>query len=178
MEPTRALDALLEVVPIVLAALFLASGATKMGSPSAATNALVELLRLPSVRAGAVVRLLGAAEVAAGTMVTGILFPRAGYALALILGLAITVAGGWASISGRKIECGCFGTRKSQPLGWRNVVFGLGIIAMSGALRLQGYSGDEQRTLLAGLTVALVWTLVTHRGLLAAPWRNFTLQEV
>lgn len=163
----------------MLAALFLTSGPTKIGSPSAATKVLVELLAMPSARASAMVRLLGAAEVAAGTMVTGILFPKAGYALALILGLAITVAGAWASITGRKIECGCFGTRKSQPLGWRNVTFGLGIVAMSGVLGLHGHSGgDEQRTLLAGLALALVWTLVAHRGLLAAPWQNFTLQEV
>lgn len=46
------------------------------------------------------------------------LFP---YLLVAILAVAFACAGGWALVTGRRIECGCFGSSRGRPLGWRQL---------------------------------------------------------
>jgi Methylamine utilisation protein MauE len=46
------------------------------------------------------------------------LFP---YLLVAILAVAFACAGGWAIVTGRRIECGCFGSPRGRPIGWRQL---------------------------------------------------------
>ncbi|MBA0126457.1 DoxX family membrane protein [Haloechinothrix sp. YIM 98757] len=173
-----------EVLRVALAVSFFWSGSAKLGSPGAARRAMDEV---PFVRKGTRLATYSLAtfEVAAAVLIASPLVPALGYIATLLLATGIVVVSTWVIVTRRNISCGCFGSRQSKPLGWKNLFFGLGIVFASLFLLFGhgwGWSssgtGDELARLVVMATAALVGTMARHADLISRPWQNFNLRGV
>jgi uncharacterized membrane protein YphA (DoxX/SURF4 family)/peroxiredoxin len=145
-------DVTLLAIRLVLAAVFLLSGATKLVDPAGTRQALRDF-GLPSALAGPVAPLLPGIEL----VTAGALFPAslAWYGAWGALGLlAVFLAAiGGAMARGRRPNCHCFGQLRSAPVGWLTV-FRNGVLAACAgwlASRGHGHSGPELWTWAASL---------------------------
>src|ERR1700749_765305 len=108
--------AIVVLAKLLLAAIFITAGLTKISDPAAARRTLTEF-GVPEWLSAVCAVCLPIAEVAAGAgLISGqYSWYAAGAAVAL---LAIFVAGiSAALLRGRRPECNCFGQLHSQPIG-------------------------------------------------------------
>lgn len=167
---------------ICLAALFLWSGASKLGSPTGAATAIAALTRLAGASAQRTAMALGGVEAATGLLLLTPPLMRIGSILALSLGTFILVASTYVLRSKQSIGCGCFGTRSTQPIGWKNSLAGC-LILVSALLLLYidevtSLSRATDPFLSVGIACAvlLVGLEVRNVDLLRRPLANFTLR--
>ena len=127
-------------VGALLAGLLLCAGAAKLAVPAHLSRAIGHLV--PGVRARAVLlaRLVAATEIGTALALSVPSAREAGAVAGMALGAVFAAAGAAAAIRGLGSPCGCFGRAGGRPLGMRNAVFGLVVVALS-ALLLQDDSG-------------------------------------
>ncbi len=159
-------DVTLLAVRLLLAAVFLLSGATKLVDPAGVRQALRDFGLAPLL-ARPVAPLLPYLEiVTAGALIpTTLAWYGAWGALALLT--AFVSAIGIAMARGRRPNCHCFGQLQSVPVGWRTLLRNIVLAAGAGWLtsRGRGHSGPELWTWFAGLdshgrNVAIVFGIV------------------
>jgi peroxiredoxin len=129
---------------LLLAAIFLLAGSTKLVDPAGSRKALRDF-GLPSALARPMVLLLPLLEI----LVAAALIPNEaawlGACVALGL-LALFVVGvAVAMIRGRKPDCHCFGQLHSEPVGWQTLVRNAVLAAVAGLVVAWGrqYAGPE-----------------------------------
>jgi peroxiredoxin/uncharacterized membrane protein YphA (DoxX/SURF4 family) len=138
---------------LLLAAVFLLAGATKLIDPRGTRRALRDF-GLPRMLATPMVLLLPLLElaVAAALIPTSLAWYGAWGALALLAVFLLAV--GVAMLRGRKPDCHCFGQIHSAPVGWqtlvRNVVLAAGAFAL--IYRGPGRAGPDVWTWIATLS--------------------------
>ena len=122
---------------LLLAAVFLLAGVTKLASRQGTRNTLIDF-GLPSRLASIFAILLPVAELA----VTFLLIPRSvawwGATGALILLVLFTVAIAVNLARGRKPACHCFGQLHSAPIGWSTVARNVILAAVAGFVMWHG----------------------------------------
>jgi peroxiredoxin len=159
-------DSTLLAVRLLLAAVFLLSGATKL-MDLAGTHQALRDFGLPAMLARPMALLLPWLElITAGVLVpTTLAWYGAWGALALLT--VFLGAIGIAMARGRRPNCHCFGQLHSAPVGWQTVLRNIVLAACAGWLtsRGRGHSGPELWTWFAGLdrhgrNVAIVFGIV------------------
>lgn len=122
---------------LLLAAVFLLAGATKLVDPVGSRKALRDF-GLPSALARPMVVLLPVLElaVAAALIPTSLAWYGAWGALALLTVFLIAV--GIAMVRGRKPNCHCFGQLHSAPVGWPTLIRNGVLAACAGWLASRG----------------------------------------
>lgn len=127
---------------IVLFAVFLLAGATKLADPRGSRKAFRDF-GLPMALAKPMVLLLPLVEliVAAALLPVSLAWYGAWGALAL-LGVFL-IATGVAMVRGRKPDCHCFGQLHSAPVGWQTVVRNVVLAAAAGWLVSRGPAAPE-----------------------------------
>jgi len=171
-----------EVLGVVLASVFLWSGAAKAATPARLTDALTSLLGVGQ-RTGHVATVgFANLELAAAAL---LLFAPAAMvttALSAALGLSILGTSLYVLTTGRALTCGCFGSLSSKPIGWSNAAFGAAVVVMSlapvllwrsSAITDLGASAFSFGRVAAVACLVPLGLLVTHRRLLLAPLSNF-----
>ena len=143
----------------VLAGTLLCAGAAKMAVPVHLGRALGGLLPALGPRAVRLVRAVAAAEIATAVALSVPAARGIGATAAAVLGAAFAIVGGVAA--GRRTDspCGCFGRARGNPLGVRNVVFGLAVVAGAALLltdRSGGWSDHDGLPALAAAAVTLL----------------------
>lgn len=129
---------------LLLAAIFLLAGSTKVVDPAGSRKALRDF-GLPSALAGPMVLLLPLLEI----LIAAALIPNetawfgACGALALLAFFVIGVTA--AMVRGRKPDCHCFGQLHSEPVGWQTLVRNAVLAAVAGLVVAWGrqYAGSE-----------------------------------
>ena len=127
----RAVDGLGYLCALVLAAVFVRSGSSKLAHPQRTARSFTAL-GVPA--AGVVARIVGPLELALAVLLISL--PRAGGVVALAL------LGGFSAVlvravrSGSTAPCNCIGSSKAKPVSWadiaRNAMLGLlGIAALA-----------------------------------------------
>jgi peroxiredoxin/uncharacterized membrane protein YphA (DoxX/SURF4 family) len=137
---------------LLLAAIFLLAGATKLVDPVGSRKALRDF-GLPSILARPLVVLLPALElaVAAALIPIGIAWYGACGALALLS--AFLVATAIAMLRGRRPDCHCFGQLHSAPVGWPTLIRNSALAACAGWVIWKGrlHAGPDLWAWLASL---------------------------
>ena len=153
----------------LFAGTLLCAGAAKLAVPAHLGRALGGLL--PAVRARAVplVRLVATAEIATAVALSVPATRDVGATAAAALGAAFAIVGAVAAGRRTRSPCGCFGRAQGKPLGVRNVVFGLVVIA--GAVLLLadgsgGWSGQDALPVLAAAAVTLLLAAWLYRDMI------------
>jgi peroxiredoxin len=137
---------------LLLAAVFLLAGATKLIDPRGTRRALRDF-GAPRIFATPMVLLLPLFEIA----VAAALVPRSlawyGAWGALVLLAVFLLAVGIAMVRGRKPDCHCFGQIHSAPVGWQTLARNVILAACAGWLIYRGpeESGPDVWTWIAGL---------------------------
>ena len=153
---------------LLLAAVFLLAGATKLIDPRGTRRALGDF-GLPGAIARPMMLLLPLLEiaVAAALIPVGLAWYGAWGALALLA--AFLVAVGLAMLRGQKPDCHCFGQIHAAPVGWQTLLRNIVLAAGAGVLiyRGPGKSAQEIRAWIAGLS-ATEQKMVFVAGLAAA----------
>lgn len=124
----------------VLAGLLLCAGTAKFAVPAHLARAINDLVPSAGTRAVLLARLVAALEIGTALALSVPEMRIAGAAAAAVLGATFAAAGAVAAVRGVRAPCGCFGRAGDRPLGVRNVVFGLVLVALS-ALLLRDRSG-------------------------------------
>ena len=161
------MDVALLLARLLLAAVFMVAGATKLADREGSRRALVEF-GVPSPLASPLAVLLPLAEVA----VAAALIPAAtawwGAAGALVLLLLFVAAIAANLARGRKAECHCFGQLHSEPAGWKTLARNGVLAAVAGFVVWWGYDGAGPSAVgwLAGLSGAQVAGLVVGLAVL------------
>jgi peroxiredoxin len=137
---------------LLLAAVFLLSGATKLVDPVGLRKALRDF-GVPAALAPAMLLLLPVLElaVAAALIPTRVAWYGACGALALLL--AFLLAAGVAMLRGRRPDCHCFGQLHSTPVGWGLLIRNTVLAACAGWVLSRGqfHSGLSLWTWLGSL---------------------------
>jgi uncharacterized membrane protein YphA (DoxX/SURF4 family) len=111
---------------IVLGAVLLVSGVTKLASPERWSDQARELLAIP-----AVARVLPVVEVVLGALlIVGWHRRLTAVAVAMLL-IAFTVLLVVRIGQGRRPPCACFGTWSSAPIGWSHVARNAGLLVLA-----------------------------------------------
>jgi methylamine dehydrogenase accessory protein MauD len=138
---------------LLLAAVFILAGATKLIDPRGTRRALRDF-GVPRMLATPMVLLLPLLElaVAAALIPTSLAWYGAWGALALLAVFLLAV--GIAMLRGRKPDCHCFGQIHSAPVGWQTLVRNVVLAAGAGALiyRGPGRAGPDVWTWIATLS--------------------------
>jgi peroxiredoxin/uncharacterized membrane protein YphA (DoxX/SURF4 family) len=129
---------------LLLAAVFLLAGASKLVDPLGFRKAL-RGFGLPAALARPMVVLLPVLEIAVATALIPARLAWYGARGALMLLTGFIVAVGIAMIRGRKPDCHCFGQLHSSPVGWQTLVRNGLLAALAGwlASRNQGSLGPD-----------------------------------
>jgi peroxiredoxin len=137
---------------LLLAAIFLLAGATKLVDPAGSRKALRDF-GLPSALARPMVLLLPLIEI----LVAVALIPNetawigacGALGLLALFVIGVTVA----MVRGRKPDCHCFGQLHSEPVGWQTLVRNVVLTAVAGLVVAGGrhYTGQEPWAWVAGL---------------------------
>jgi uncharacterized membrane protein YphA (DoxX/SURF4 family)/peroxiredoxin len=137
---------------LLLAAVFLLAGATKLIDPRGTRRALRDF-GLPSMIATPMVLLLPLLEIAVAVALVPASLAWYGAWGALALLAIFMLAVGIAMLRGRKPDCHCFGQIHSAPVGWQTLVRNVVLAAGAGALiyRGPGQSGPDVWTWIATL---------------------------
>ena len=139
-------------VRLLLAAVFLLAGATKLVDPVGLRKALQDF-GLPSMLARPAVALLPVFELAVAAALVLTSFAWYGACGALALLTAFLIAAGIAMLRGRRPDCHCFGQLYSAPVGWptliRNSILAACAVWVIGEGRL--HSGPDLWAWLASL---------------------------
>ena len=145
-------DLTLLAVRLLLAAVFLLSGAAKLVDPAGTRQALRDF-GLPSVVAKPMVALLPCLELATALALIFSSLAWYGACGALMLLAMFLAAIGIAMVRGRRPNCHCFGQLHSAPIGSTTVLRNAVLAAAAGwlASRGDGHSGPELWTWFASL---------------------------
>lgn len=123
MTPAELLTEIaVEVILLSAGSLLLYVGAAKLARP-APIRLTISQLGLSDRSTVALAAALGLIELVGGFMVLGV---RGGISALWVAGLGISFGGigAWAALTGRSIECNCFGSPTSgSRLGWRQVAY-------------------------------------------------------
>jgi len=137
---------------LLLAAVFLLAGATKLIDPRGTRRALRDF-GLPAMLAQPMVLLLPLLEIAVAVLLvpTAVAWYGAWGALGLLSIFLLAV--GVAMLRGRKPDCHCFGQIHSAPVGWQTVIRNLVLATVAVGLiyRGPGQSGPDVWTWIATL---------------------------
>lgn len=141
---------------VALAAFLFMSAGAKAASPRGATSALIGL-GLERRLAGVAVGVATSVEATAATAI--VLWPDALLAQVLCVTLfgLFGMAGVFALLSGRKIECGCMGSLYRSALGWPQLAQ-FALVAFTIALMGRDPPGWDLSTAVAVLLALLVAT--------------------
>lgn len=160
-----------------LALVFVATGLAKLPQTQSFESAVTNYRLLPTIFSRPIALWLPRAELGAGVLLAlGILLVPVAFLLALLL-LAFSVAVGINLLSGREMDCGCFGGASPQKMTWFTVARNLGLTAMAlgvsttppSALALWPGPGTGGATVGAGAALAMLiasTSLVALLGLL------------
>jgi peroxiredoxin len=146
---------LLLLVRVLLAAVFLVAGLSKVGDLAGSRRALRDF-GIPSVLVSPLGVVLPVVELALAVA----LLPRAsawwGAVGALVLLLAFMVGIGVSVSKGRTPDCHCFGRLHSEPVGWRTVARNAVLVVLAALVVWHGRSdpGASAVAWLGGLTAA------------------------
>jgi Methylamine utilisation protein MauE len=146
-------------VGALLAGTLLCAGAAKTAVPAHLGRALGGLLPAVGARAVPLVRVVAAAEIATAVALSVPAAREVGATAAAVLGAAFAIVGAIAAGRRTGSPCGCFGRAQGKPLGVRNVVFGLAVVAGAALLLTDpsgGWSGHEGLPALGAATVTLL----------------------
>jgi peroxiredoxin/uncharacterized membrane protein YphA (DoxX/SURF4 family) len=158
------MDALLLAARLILAAVFVVSGVSKLFDLSGSQSAM-RAFGVPErfTRAGGIA--LPIAEIVIGVLLIPISTARWGALLALIL-LAVFIAGISYSLSrGRKFDCHCFGQLTSSEIGPTTLIRNAALAVLAAFVAVSGFANDN-----VGLTLTEVF-----QGLSAFEWVMLTI---
>jgi uncharacterized membrane protein HdeD (DUF308 family) len=163
-------DFILPAANTVAAALLLNSGIAKTVNLRPPRRAVEEIVPvLDGAIVGAVLRVAAIVEVAvAATLPVAPLRVSAAIAASL-LGVSFVVLGLLGIARHSKAPCGCFGTSGRRPLGWLNVVLGLGLAAVS-PVNLAWSPGERYPV------ATLLWTSIMSIALCVYTRRELVVQ--
>jgi methylamine dehydrogenase accessory protein MauD len=155
------MEAVLLVVRLLLASVFVVAGTAKLLDLAGSRRALTDF-GMPVSLAGPVGFLLPLAELAVALFLIPASTAWWGAVGALVLLLLFVVGIGVNLARGRKPECHCFGQLHSEPAGWNTLVRNGILAAVAGFVVWQGYDGAGLSAVawLAGLSTAQVVSLV------------------
>ena len=174
------------VSDVLVAALLILAGVSKLYSPQHLRRALMELFPGPISRPiGRTVRPLALVEIAGGCGLLAL--PSRPFAAGVVVGLGVAflIAGVLGVLRGSTLACGCFAGPGGKPLGWRNVLAGLALAVLAGLNLLVPYSSPVHRDsaelstiCTAVLTVLLACWL--HRTMIREllPWPSTHIRVV
>lgn len=115
------------LLQFALGTLYLTAGASKLASPAPLGRAMRELspFTLAPRHWDAIARGIAVLEIvlAFGLALTWIFAP----VVSLLFGVAVVAFSVRAVFGGYRVNCGCFGHSKGQPMGWRNIMLGVAI---------------------------------------------------
>lgn len=176
MQATGGLAAALDVLSLLVAAVFLAAGIGKLMSPSGAAMFIRSLLTVSSINARRIVRTVAIVEL--GTVILLALDDGqlAGHVMALLLGLGIIGVTVRSAATGTRTSCGCFGTSDVTEIGPIHGLIGA-VIAASSFAHIStetelDWDGDARWALLASF--ALIVTMTHSRNQLKGPWAGLS----
>src|SRR5215204_7368054 len=134
------MDTVLLIARLILAAVFVVAGATKLANRAGTKQTLVDF-GTPAVLATPLAVLLPLAELTTATVLVPTPTAWWGALGALALLLLFMVAIGINLARGRKPECHCFGQLHSAPAGWKTLTRNGALAALAGFVVWQGYNG-------------------------------------
>ena len=134
------MDTVLLIARLILAAVFVVAGATKLANRAGTKQTLVDF-GTPAVLATPLAVLLPLAELTTATVLVPTPTAWWGAIGALALLLLFIVGIGINLARGHKPECHCFGQLHSAPAGWSTLVRNGALAALAGFVVWQGYDG-------------------------------------
>jgi len=160
---------------LVIAAALLVAGASKLAGPRRFASSLGEVFGLARVTRNGLARTVAAAELIAAFMLASAWSVTLGLALTALVGAGIVVFVLIAMSRGSTAPCGCFGESGSRPIGVRNLLAGVGLLAGAIILPLLPVAGATPLPPLTALTsvIALLAVMVRDRARLLAPFRHY-----
>jgi hypothetical protein len=176
VQATGGIAAGLDVLSLMVAAVFLAAGIGKSISPSGAASFIQSLLSVSSTDARWIARAVAIVElgtVAFLTLADGLLV---GHVLALLLGLGIVAVTVRSAATGARPSCGCFGTSDVTKIGPIHGLAGAAIAASSFAHIVAEtdveWDADARLALLASLVIVV--TMAQSWSRLKGPWAGLS----
>jgi hypothetical protein len=175
-------DWVLLAVNTIAASLLLNSGIAKTVAPGPPGRAVAEIV--PAVDRAvieAVVRGAAFAEIAVAAALPFRTLRLPGAVAVSLLGASFVVLGLLGAARHSKAPCGCFGTSRTRPLGWLNVVLGLVLAAVYPVNAVWSPGGDYPvSTLLSTSILSLALCVYMRRelvGQLLVPRRRASAES-
>lgn len=157
---------------LAIATALLVAGAAKLASPRPFAFAVAEVFGWTRRSGVVLARTVAAVELTSAFLIATGAMAGAAPILAGLVGTGIVVFALAAMRRGSTAPCGCFGESGGRPLGVRNLLAGLGLLA--GAVILPTYPATAPAGLMLPLTAvsALLAVMVRDRARLLAPFRH------
>jgi hypothetical protein len=162
-----------DVGRLAIAAVLMIAGSSKLASPRPFAAGLSQVFGWR--QAIGVARAVAAVELTAAFLLAAAWAVTAGLALSGLVGAGVVVFVAVALRRGARMPCGCFGESSSRPIGARNLLAGVGLLAGSVLLLAMPEKGTAAAEVTLPLTaaIALVTVMARDRARLLAPFRRY-----
>jgi hypothetical protein len=163
-----------DVGRMAIAVTLLVGGASKLVSPRPLATSLGQAYALTRPVGTWAARIVATVELVAALLLAGAWAVVIGLALTAMVGAGIVLHSTIAIRRGATAPCGCFGESGGRPIGIRNLLAGVALLAVAASLLVLPGAGAAPAAMALPLAalIGLVAVLVRDRTRLVAPFRR------
>jgi hypothetical protein len=163
-----------DVGRLAVAVVLMIAGSSKLASPRPFAAGLGQVFGWSQPIAVGIARAVAAIELTAAFLLASAWAVAAGLLLTGLVGAGVVVFVTVAVRRGASVPCGCFGQSRGRPIGARNLLAGVGLLAGAAVLLTLPGKGTAAPEMTLPLTavIALMTVLTRDRRRLLAPFRR------